>query len=403
MSSTDVGKTNNNSQSGDVHVEFLQICIMASQYHFARLHFRPFLTFNTDGKVYWHKEEEPLVSFADASKSSMNALPLIQNVETYLRYRYLRGIIYYALDEIHEAIHEWNLCISTPARGTSHIVVEAYKKLILAKALVFVQYTGADITSNDNKDQNHAQKGDITGAMEVDSASQMITSRILRLPNGTSICVSRKLKSMILGSLKIYSKIAQSVEEGNTFRLQKLVDSVTSDEDDTNLESLDQERNGQYILDDNRGMAKRLIGMMKIKIFKNISKVYDKIPTSRLATKMGLSSSEECIDFLIQVGMKQCSIESAQSRSESRVQIYSPVTFSIDEERQVVYFGDDNDVQEEVEHGIGDFIELARRVKHLDMLTTSSKKYQAHVKKNDLEKKPHAIEKESAIDVPDVS
>jgi hypothetical protein len=388
ISSVDAGKTNNNSQSGDVHVEFLQICIMASQYHFARLHFRHFITFKSEEKIYTNQDEEPLES-GDSSnvsqpKSSMNALPLIQNVETYLRYRYLRGIIYYALDEIYAAVQEWNLCLSTPAKGTSHIVVEAYKKLILAKALLFLQHA-------DEKEKK-AYKGDTIDTTEVDSTSQMDTSIVLGLPNGTSICVSRKLKSMTLGDLKIYNKIANIIEEGDESKLQKLVDSVSTNEDDENLENLNGENSNQYILEDNRGMAKRLIGMMKLKKLRNIAMVYEKIPLARLATKMGMSSVEECLKFLIQVGMKQCSIVSAQSSSECRVPIYSPVKFSIDEERQVVYFDDnDDDVPDKLEQGIGDCIELARRVKHLDMLMVSSKKYQAHVQK---EKKHHTKGKE---------
>lgn len=401
ISSTDARKTNNNSQSGDVHVEFLQICIMASQYHFARLHFRHFITFNSEEKIYTNQEEEEPLESGDTSnvsrpKSSMNALPLIQNVETYLRYRYLRGIIYYALDEIHAAVQEWNLCISTPAKGTSHIVVEAYKKLILAKALLFLQHTDAK--------EKKAYKGDTIGTTAVDSTSQMDTSVILGLPNGTSICVSRKLKSMTLGDMKIYSKIANAIEEGDESKLQKLVDSVSTNEDDENLENLNGESNNQYILEDNRGMAKRLIGMMKLKKLRNIAMVYDKIPLSRLATKMGMSSVEECLKFLIQVGMKQCSIVSAQSSSECRVPIYSPVKFSIDEERQVVYFDDHNDdVPDKLEQGIGDCIQLARRVKHLDMLMVSSKKYQAHVKKNELEKKHHTKGKEHVRSIVDAS
>jgi hypothetical protein len=415
MSSTYARKANDNSLSGDVHVEFLHICIMASQYHFARLYFRPFLSLNPDGPLYSNQEEEPLISSdastANASQpklSTTDTLPLIQNVETYLRYRYLRGIIHYALDEIHAAVQEWNLCISTPGRGTSHIVVEAYKKLILAKALLFIQYTDDDVTfkSDDKEKERIVHKGDgVVTLTEVDPNSQMNTSSILRLPNGVSIGVSRKLKSMIVGALKIYSKIANAIEEGDTSRLEKLIDSVSSndvdDDDDANLESLNQEYNAQYILEDNRGMAKRLIGMMKLKKLRKIARVYDKIPLSRLATKMGMSSVEECMGFLIQVGMKQCGIESAQTSSDYRVQTYIPVKFSIDEEHQVIYFDDDNEVHEELEEGISDFIELARRVKHLDMITTASTKYQ--VKKKSLEKKPPTTGKTPVRSVADLS
>jgi predicted alpha/beta superfamily hydrolase len=105
--------------------------------------------------------------------------------------------------------------------------------------------------------------------------------------------------------------------------------------------------------------------------------------------------------ILIQVGMKQCGIESAQTSSDYRVQTYIPVKFSIDEEHQVIYFDDDNEVHEELEEGISDFIELARRVKHLDMITTASTKYQ--VKKKSLEKKPPTTGKTPVRSVADLS
>ncbi|GFH59544.1 hypothetical protein CTEN210_16020 [Chaetoceros tenuissimus] len=83
------------------NIEFLQCCILASQYRYA-LHNMPCLV----------KEKD---------------------VVDYLRFHHLKGIIYYGNDLLIDAIKEFNIVLQTPAMDVSQVMISAWKKLVLVK------------------------------------------------------------------------------------------------------------------------------------------------------------------------------------------------------------------------------------------------------------------------------
>lgn len=387
--------SNGYSFSGDVHVDFLRICVMAGQYYFARLHFCPLV--NTGYPLNSSLSEDTVESSVDMVKnhqylsnlslaqyrsSVMENIPFIQNVETYLYYRYFRGIIYYELDEIHSAVQEWSMCITTPARAIHDIVIEAYKKLILARGSLSIlyEYDGLrmDIENQSLESIQKSHSKNVNAADELESKSHIEISKIICVPRGTSGVVSRKLKSLASGKLKIYPQIIDAVINGDDSLAQSLMHSLESNGGITAKDT-----DGEYLLRDNIAMARRFIGLINLQKLRSVARAYDAIPLSNLAAKLNIYNAEDCIDYLVRLNMKQLYLESSFSQMHSGEPIYSPVRFSIDEQSGVVYFDELEDDQYHLERDISDYMKIAERVKKLDISITTSTKYQNQVKRND--------------------
>lgn len=90
------------------HVEFLQCCILAGQYRYARR------AVATD----WPRP--------------MKGMPVSQT----LRYYYLRGLVHMGCEEWQWAVRSFWTCLSIPSDGISAIVIVAWKRLVLCQCLL---------------------------------------------------------------------------------------------------------------------------------------------------------------------------------------------------------------------------------------------------------------------------
>ena len=183
---------------------------------------------------------------------------------------------------------------------------------------------------------------------ECSAKSKNLTDFLLGLPDGASTPVSRFFKS---GSpdVEAYTKII-----GKFVKNELDISTVPS----------------MFADDSNVGMLKRLVPVMRWRKFRSIGKIYSAIPMKKLASKLALEE-KDCVEFLIQVAMKQ----------ETSQDVRAPIEFTVDEEGGVVYF-DVEDQEEELEGRIEKCMMLAKRVTVLDVAIASSTKYQMNVLKS---------------------
>ena len=379
-SSSSISSSSSSSihHSAVAHVEFLQCCIMASQYRYAR---RNFISFPIsipidDDHNHTHRE------LHSHSHSQSNSQSKSVNDQVYLRYHYLRGIIYYASDDIHLAIQEWIHCIATPANIMSDIILCAWKKSILAKCLLFQlddeeelvmgaaasKRTGGGVggagaiagqaaisTTFQSPTNNRSRRG--VGGKGGKGAGALV-DYLCELPHGASHAIHRYFKnetpdmSLYLQVIKKFVK--NDLQDVLTLRLE-------------NGDSVQQ----VLQMDGNLGMFKRLIPIARWRKLRVLSKVYDVIPMEKLAKQLGLDQTK-CREFLTQAGLKQ-------SASITRV----PIEMSIDDEAEVIYF-DIDEKEEDLSGKIEQCMALAKRVKDLDIAKATSHKYRSNLAKSAL-------------------
>jgi hypothetical protein len=270
-------------------VEFLQCCILASQYRYA-LHNMPSL----------NKEKDAM---------------------EYLRFHYLKGVIYYGNDLLQDALKEFNTVLQTPAMEISKVSINAWKKLVLVKCTL------------DQKD-------------------------VLKLPNGVSQAVSRYFKgySNLESSVEVYKHLGEKYASMNLNQLDKFL----------------HHHSNELQADGNWGMIQRLASVLEKRAVHTTEHVYNCIPIERLAMKLHMSR-DECVEYLTQVTMHQ-------QRHMSSASDETFVQFTVDDEDGVVYF-DSNDKDHGLENRIHECMELLKKVKELDVKLASSNKYQMNVMK----------------------
>lgn len=270
-------------------VEFLQCCILASQYRYA-LHNMPSL----------NKEKDAM---------------------EYLRFHYLKGVIYYGNDLLQDALKEFNTVLQTPAMEISQVMISTWKKLVLVKCTL------------DQKD-------------------------VLKLPNGVSQAVSRYFKgySNLESSVEVYKSLGEKFPKMDMNQLDKFL----------------HDHSNELQADGNWGMSQRLASVLEKRVVHTTEHVYNCIPIERLAMKLHMNR-DECVEYLTQVTMHQ----KRQMRSASDDTF---VQFTVDDEEGVVYF-DSNDKDHGLENNIQECMELVKKVKELDVKLASSNKYQMNVMK----------------------
>jgi len=372
-SSTSLTSSSSIHHSAAAHVEFLQCCIMASQYRYAQRHFIPFpISIPMDDHT--HTAHRELHSHSNSQSTSKSV-----NDQVYLRYHYLRGIIYYASDDIHLAIQEWNHCIATPANIMSDIMLCAWKKMVLAKCLLFQlddeeelvmgaaasKRTGGGVggagqaaaisASFQSPTNNRSRRG--VGGKGGKGAGALV-DYLCELPHGASHAVHRYFKNDT-PDMSLYRQVINKFVKND---LQDVL-SLTLENGDTVQQVLQ--------MDGNLGMFKRLIPIARWRKLRALSKVYDVIPMEKLAKQLGLDQAK-CKEFLAQAGLKQ-------SASHTRV----PIEMSIDDEAEVIYF-DIDEKEEDLSGKIEQCMALAKRVKDLDIAIATSHKYRSNLAKSAL-------------------
>jgi hypothetical protein len=376
------------SDNPHAQVEFLQCCILASHYRYARN------TFPLNQSLQLQLQPQSFVQAqgsSNSNNSNTNSNGTI-HTELFLRYHYLRGIIYYASDEITEAIAEWNKCIAAPAHAMSEIIACAWKKMILGKCLM-LQY--------DDEEEICNCKG---ASVSVD-AKVSLMEHLMKLPNGTSAAVSRFFKK---GASR-----ADDIEEYQKFVERFVQNDLTSFMEELNSENVNNSAAGsdgaagsgkwmQVLQEDGHlGMVNRLIPVMRWRQFRSLSKIYTAIPLEKLSHILGLGQGQGrgqggCSEFLMEAAMKQNLHPNPDPVGPAKgwncTSTYrAPVEFTFDDEEGVVYF-DVEGKEEDLEGRIEKCMALAKRVKDLDVALASSSKYQMNVHKNGGEGKKGAAE-----------
>jgi len=187
---------------------------------------------------------------------------------------------------------------------------------------------------------------------------------LLALPNGTSTAVSRFFTGGVdVPDIQAYRNIVMLFVD-HKLELDREQSAAISSEMREFFEE-----------DGNMGMIKRLVPIMTWRKLRTISKIYQAIPLSKLAIKLGMGETQ-CSEFLIKVAMKQNGNE----------WVRAPIELTIDEESRVVYF-DVEEKEEDLEKKIGQCMDLAKRVKQLDVGLASTPKYLAYLVNNDTSKK----------------
>ena len=374
----------NNPNNLCAYVEFLQCCILAGQYRYAH---RSFVI-------------NSLSSFIEVSTSGTNN----RNTELFLRYHYLRGVIYYACEDISSAISEWNHCLGTPCVKVSQISVDAWKKMVLAKCLT-CQFDDEEEIVLDKKvktniNSNNARERDTNSPLK-----RKLVEHVFALPNGVSNNVKRYFSTdgtsvgMVSSAATDREKDARecTVESYHYlvekffsndlehFSASKLFAQAPASEGlsdylnvDVNATStINQMMSNTFHSDGNVGMIKRLIPTMMWRRLRTIGKIYNVIPLVKLSAKLCLSELD-CIQFLIQVALRQ-------DADESNIRV--PIEFTVDEQAGVIYFDEEGSGGEQkIENNIEKCMALAKRVKDLDIALASSSKYQVNVLKSAVEK-----------------
>ena len=225
-------------------------------------------------------------------------------------------------------------------------------------------------------------------------SSTKLMDYILMLPNGSSLAVSRFLnsdsakKSM---DVRVYERLVDKFCRHDFSMLSVIVAGDSGSASGTDGGSDGDANSGEggelnvyrmFREDGNVGMIKRLIPVMRWRKLRSISKTYTAIPLQKLSAKLSLGESD-CAQFLLEVVMKQ----NMNTRGEYR----TPLDFTVDDESAVVYF-DGEDVEENLEGRIVKCMELAKRVKDLDVSLACSAEYQTNILKS-------AVQKESSGNV----
>ena len=168
--------------------------------------------------------------------------------------------------------------------------------------------------------------------------------------------------------------------------------------------------------DGNLGLVKRVQALMKQRKVRKYSKIYEAVPLDKLQTLLGDGDdvnfdSNSIESLLMQFALQQESIASGSSPLSQM-----PIDFSIDQEKEEVYFyldgecGEDEDqgeidrierenVQEELSKRITTCMKLAERVTNLDIAVAVSGKYQAAVIKDKATKGVHIGAPRSVVDM----
>ena len=235
------------------------------------------------------------------------------SAEQFLRYFFLLGNVYCGCNRWSDGIKCYNICLTVPSQAVSSITVAAYKKLLFASLL---------------------------------SKSKKPT-----IPPGTSIPVSRFISTANEKGVKEYNELADAFCANDTGKYRMRMNNMSK-----RLHS-----------DGNFGLANILLESIRPNMVKNIANIYEVISLSKLSGKLGFDSNEETEALIIQmVANGQCHAKVDQELSS--------VHFELKEELENI---DDDIVLMKIIEQTRSCMELAERVRDLDIALSTSTKYQS--------------------------
>ncbi len=378
------------------HVEFLQCCILASQYRYAQRHFHKYTNLD-DGSESASANNTGVSNFQIVSGESSS-----KKTELFLRYHYLRGVIFFASNDVQSAISEWNHCISAPSMTVSQITVDAWKKMVLAKCQLFQYDDEEEMVHGNGKKFSGASAGDgmkgagTKGAGTPCATVYKLVKFVTTLPKGTSHVVSRffNVSSGGVSSGGMLSHSQSREAEGsnardsliryhevlnmffkNDLQILNLLDASSGRAEASTETNAERSATPNLFEEDcNVGMIKQLVPIMRWRKLRSIAKIYSAIPLAKLAAKLSLSA-EDCVQFLLQVALRQ--------EKDGASKFRATIDFTVDDERGVIYFDEESESGElHLEGNIEKCMALAKRVKDLDVAMASSAKFQVNALKS---------------------
>lgn len=324
------------------HVEFLQCCILASQYSIAK-------QFVDGNPIY----SVPSVKGALSS-------------ESFLRYFYFLGMVHLACDDYTNAISAFQQCMTLPSKIVSAITIEARKKLLIAKCLMLFHLDDDEYENCAQPDIRQsrvktAEGGPTSGDKSKSTKGGKICDIIFDLPYTASIPAVKSCSTT--RSFKLYEKLVGDYLSIDVAEFTKTINEGAQ----------------TLTRDGNMGLVKQLIPLIQYRSLRNISKIYEAIPMAKLATKLGFGGDPRGLmdteSYLLKVTLEQ--------KNNS---FGSPVDFTIDSESSIVYFYevgyDDNDdpgchaTQVDLQKRVTTAMDLAERISKMDIAVTCSTKYQ---------------------------
>ena len=182
---TNAFKPLNNNIFNPAHTEFLQCCLLASQYRYASKFVKanPVLALPSPNmKRNSSKHNHDLL---------FPAPPINRTSENYLRYFYYLGMIHLGCDDYNSAISAFHVCLTAPSQIISSITIAARKKMMLAHCLLLEQddFDEEDTLASSHLLTRHGHGGEGTLMNKIHNLAQIITA----LPNATSPNVTASL------------------------------------------------------------------------------------------------------------------------------------------------------------------------------------------------------------------
>ena len=319
------------------YVEFLQTCVSAGHYAYA-------CDFTDRHPIY-----------RVPSRSYLNA-------EQYLRYFYLLGLVRLGCQRYRDAIAAFQICITMPSQAISAISIAARKKELLAKCLILDQY------------HNQQQKIDVHDGQADPKMNLSNQSYILSIPQCASPVVLKFFADADAAPLqKSEQDAAVTTVQDEFFGIQQYNQLVTSFQhaDISYFNTIKDKMKNILTFDGNVGLVNQVHDQLIPRKLTKLAQVYESISLEKLATKLGFSNSQEAESLIITMSSQRNKLFSAK----------------IDQEEGIVYFQQYDDdssdnCQQDLTKNIHQCIELADRIRNLDVSLATSKRYQALIMKD---------------------
>lgn len=204
------------------------------------------------------------------------------NVETVLRYFYLRGLVHIGCDDFQKAVRCFWTVLSVPSDAVSVIAVDAWKKMVLVKCLLLQDSVAYQALVSPPSGSSNSLSRFLTSTSSPESST---------VSNTPSLGIS------------VYQELAKTCHSGNRQAFDKVrLDNATL-----------------WGLDHNLGLIERLATDMEHRSVLHLASVYNILPISTVAAELGKSEQEaysilgqvEGLNFKQENGMVMFEIENA--------------------------------------------------------------------------------------------
>ena len=370
------------------HATFLQCCILSSQYLLAS-------KFAKQYPVYLLSENQSIL-----------AVPNLQRItsETFLTYFYYLGMVHIGNNDYRGAISAFHICLTTPAKDISAVVIAAQKKSLLARCCLTAEDLEDDELTDDGMMENNNDESRVycksipSSKLDRSSKAKKISKKIAKERNESLSNIENfDLHNQSMKSSPLRGKLAQRIlkipdfvcnevnkflEDASRSKYRKDFNNIleTNDYNENYATAkLDKEvfEKNYHCLphyhdlvaafcsfditsyetyldrdklllesDGNWGLAKRLISVMKRIFVRKLTKVYKVIRLKTLADLLQIRGGpKEAERLLLGIAWKEQEKQLHGGLVNNLISV--PLKFRIDMENEIVYFPKENEESEE--------------------------------------------------------